>query len=95
MGKENSGKVTFVSSILSKIKRVVEEFAPLEIWTRILSVIFIKFLKGRIFGDCNWNKQDAMSDFCGRPKLLPGAVNELKMDFRIIILGLQLIFYNY
>lgn len=54
-GKENSEKVGFVSSILNKIKRVAEQFTPLEIWTRVLSMIFIRFLKGRILGEGNWD----------------------------------------
>lgn len=54
--KENSAKVTFISSILNKIKRVAERFTPSEIWKRILSMIFVKFLKGRILGTCNWEE---------------------------------------
>jgi hypothetical protein len=69
--KENIENVTFISYILNKIKRVAEQFTPLEIWKRFLSMIFIKFLKGRIFGDRNSNKEDAMLDFGRRSQLLP------------------------
>lgn len=55
-GKENSEKVGLISSILNKIKKVAEQFNPVEIWKRVLSLIFIKFLKGRILGDCNWDE---------------------------------------
>ncbi len=50
-GKENSEKVSFISSILNKIKKVAEQFNPIEIWKRVLSMIFVKFLKGRILGE--------------------------------------------
>jgi hypothetical protein len=53
---KNSGKVSFISSILIKIKNVAEQFSPIEIWKRVLSMIFIKFLKGRIFGEGNWDE---------------------------------------
>lgn len=49
--KENCKKVGFISSILNKIKGVAEHFSPTEIWKRVLSLIFIKFLKGRILGE--------------------------------------------
>lgn len=54
-GKENSEKINVISSILNKIKEVAEQFNPLEIWKRVLSMIFAKFLKGRILGEGNWN----------------------------------------
>ena len=54
--KENCEKVGFISSILNKIKSVAEHFSPIEIWKRVLSLIFIKFLKGRILGDGNWSE---------------------------------------
>ena len=54
--KEHSEKVTFISSILNKIKRVAERFSPSEIWKRVLSMIFVKFLKGRILGTGNWDE---------------------------------------
>ena len=57
-GRENSEKISFISSILNKIKEVAEQFKPVDIWKRVLSMIFIKFLKGRILGDCrdcNWD----------------------------------------
>lgn len=55
--KENSEKVGFISSILNKIKSVAEQCNPFEIWKRILSMIFIKFLKGRILGDCDFKEK--------------------------------------
>lgn len=54
--KENCEKVGFISSILNKIKGVAEHFSPTEIWKRVLSLIFIKFLKGRILGEGNWSE---------------------------------------
>lgn len=55
--KENSEKVSFISSILNKIKNVAEQFSLIEIWKRILSMIFVKFLKGRILGEGNWDEE--------------------------------------
>ena len=55
--KENSEKVSFISSILTKIKGVAEHFSPIEIWKRVLSMIFIKFLNGRILGEGNWSER--------------------------------------
>lgn len=49
--KKNSEKVSFISSILNKIKAVAERFSSVEIWKRVLSMIFIKFLNGRILGE--------------------------------------------
>ena len=54
--KENSEKVTFISCILNKIKRVAERFTSSEIWKRVLSMIFVNFLKGGILGTCNWDE---------------------------------------
>jgi hypothetical protein len=54
--KRNCEKVSFISSILNKIKGVAEHFSPTEIWKRVLSLIFIKFLKGRILGEGNWSE---------------------------------------
>ena len=54
--RENCEKVGFISSILTKIKSVAEHFSPTEIWKRVLSLIFIKFLKGRILGAGNWSE---------------------------------------
>ena len=56
-GRENSEKIGIISSILNKIKAVAERFSSLEIWKRVLSLIFIKFLKGRILGECNWDEK--------------------------------------
>jgi hypothetical protein len=57
-GKENSEKIGIISSILNKIKAVAEQFSPVEIWKKVLSIIFIKFLKGRILGECNWDERE-------------------------------------
>ncbi len=54
--KENCEKVSFISYILNKIKGIAEHFSPTEIWKRVLSLIFIKFLKGRILGEGNWSE---------------------------------------
>jgi len=54
--KKNCEKVGFISSILNKIKAVAEHFSSTEIWKRVLSLIFIKFLKGRILGEGNWSE---------------------------------------
>jgi len=75
--KENSEKVGFISSILNKIKNVAERFSPAEIWKRVLSMIFVKFLKGRILGDCNWdtgwwNKEGVLTDSGGPPQIATG-----------------------
>lgn len=43
-------KMCLISSILHKIKRCAEQFSPLVIWRGVLSVIFAKFLKGKILG---------------------------------------------
>jgi hypothetical protein len=56
-GRENREKIGIISSILNKIKAVAERFSPLEIWKRVLSIIFIKFLKGKILGECNWDEK--------------------------------------
>ena len=61
-GKENSEKISLISYILNKIKKVAEQFSPIEIWKRVLSMIFIKFLKGRILGACNWDEEAAITD---------------------------------
>jgi len=61
-GKGNSEKVTLISSILNKIKRVAEQFTPSEIWKRVLSMIFIKYLKGRILGEGNWNNEEFIQE---------------------------------
>lgn len=71
-GKENSKKISFISSILNKIKNVAEQFSPLEIWKRVLSMIFIKFLKGRILGECNWDTKDVFIDSGGTLKIAIG-----------------------
>ena len=67
--KENSEKVGFISSILNKIKAVAEQFNPVEIWKRVLSMIFVKFLRGRILGECNW---EFSIDSQGSPKMAVG-----------------------
>jgi hypothetical protein len=61
-GKENGKKIGIISSILNKIKAVAERFSPVEIWKRVLSIIFMKFLKGRILGECNWDERESSSD---------------------------------
>jgi hypothetical protein len=72
--KENSEKVSLISSILNKIKRVAEQFTSLEIWKRVLSMIFIRFLKGRILGGCNLSEEELMlSSDSGTKLLLEGA----------------------
>ena len=75
--EENSKKVSFISSILNKIKGVAERFSSVEIWKRVLSMIFVKFLKGRTLGDCNWdaggwNKEGAFIDSRGSPQVAIG-----------------------
>lgn len=51
--KGNSEKVSFISSVLNKIKSVAELFSPVEIWKSVLSMIFVKFLRGRVLGEGN------------------------------------------
>jgi hypothetical protein len=71
--KENSKKASFISYILNKIKHFAEQFTSYEIWTRVLSMIFMKFLKGRILGGCNSTPEDSMLVLNGQSKvLLPG-----------------------
>lgn len=75
--QKNSEKVGFISSILNKIKNVAELFRPAEIWKRVLSMIFVKFLKGRILGDCNWdrgwwNKEETPMNSGGPPQITIG-----------------------
>lgn len=75
--KENSEKVSFISSILTKIKGVAEHFSPIEIWKRVLSMIFIKFLKGRVLGEGNWNsewwnEEEQLLNSDGVPKMAIG-----------------------
>ena len=75
--KENSEKVSFISSILNKIKKVAEQFSPAEIWKRVLSMIFVKFLKGRILGEGQWDEGwwcqgTVLIDSGGPPKLAIG-----------------------
>ncbi len=72
--KENSEKVGFISSILNKIKKVAEQFNPLDIWKRVLSMIFIRFLKGRILGECKWDTADPLIDSGGPPREAIGAI---------------------
>lgn len=71
--KENSEKVSFISSILNKIKSVAERFSPSEIWKRVLSMIFVKFLKGKILGEGHWGeewcKSEGLIDFVGPPNM--------------------------
>ena len=45
-----SKKMGVIASVLHKIKEYAEQFSPVVIWQRVLSVIFAKFLKGRILG---------------------------------------------
>lgn len=40
-GQKNAEKIGFISSILQKIKNVAEQFNPIKIWKRVLSIIFI------------------------------------------------------
>ena len=61
-GKKNSKKIGIISSILNTIMTVAEWFSRVEIWKRVLSIIFIKFLKGRILGACNWDERECFSD---------------------------------
>ena len=63
--KENSEKVSLISSILNKIKKVAEQFSLIEIWKRVLSMIFVKFLKGRILGEGNWDEE-----WCSKGRIL-------------------------
>lgn len=49
------GKAKYIP-ILIKIKGIAEQFSTAEIWKRVLSMIFIKFLKGRILGEGNWGE---------------------------------------
>ena len=44
-------KMNLIASVLQKIKAFAEQFNVYEIWKRILSMIFSKFLKGRILGE--------------------------------------------
>jgi hypothetical protein len=70
--KENSKKVSFISSILNKIKKVAEQFNPVEIWKRVLSMIFVKFLKGRILGEGNWMDIEILTDARLSPEAMIG-----------------------
>ena len=74
---ENSEKVSFISSILNKIKQVAERLNSAEIWKRVLSMIFVKFLKGRILGEGHWYEElwyegTFPMDSGGSPKLAIG-----------------------
>ena len=69
--KGNSEKVSLISSVLNKIKCVAEQFSAFEIWKRVLSMIFIKFLKGRILGECNLNEEEAFLGSKGTLQVLP------------------------
>lgn len=44
-------KLKTISSILYKIGRYAEQYASVKIWRGVLSVIFSKFLKGRMLGE--------------------------------------------
>lgn len=70
--KGNSEKVGFISSILNKIKNVAEQFNPVEIWKRVLSMIFVKFLRGRILGEGYWIDSESLTDARASPKAIIG-----------------------
>ena len=44
-------KMGVIASVLHKIKEYAEQFGPIVIWQRVLSIIFAKFLKGKILGE--------------------------------------------
>jgi hypothetical protein len=53
-------KMGLISSVLHKIKECAEQFSPVLIWKRVPSVIFAKFLKGRILGGNRESDRDGM-----------------------------------
>jgi hypothetical protein len=69
-GQKNSEKVSFISSILRKIKNIAEQFNPIEICKRVLSLIFVKFLRGRILGACNCNIEELVLDSGGSSAMI-------------------------
>lgn len=73
-GKENSEKIGFISSILNRIKEVAERFNPMEIWKRVLSMIFIKFLKGRILGESHGDELNIAIDSIGLRRVKIGVM---------------------
>lgn len=73
-GKENSEKIGFISSVLNKIKEVAEQMNPIEIWKGVLSMIFVKFLKGRILGECEGENKNVFIDFRAPPKIAIGSI---------------------
>jgi hypothetical protein len=48
--EQNREKIELIIKFLRRIKYYAERFTLKEIWRRILSAIFVKFLKGRILG---------------------------------------------
>jgi len=46
-------KITLITNFLRRIKHYAEQFTIKEIWRRVLSAIFIKFLNGRLLKDDN------------------------------------------
>lgn len=44
-------RISLIINFLNRIKYYTQQFTQKEIWSRILSAIFIKFLKGRVLKD--------------------------------------------
>ena len=53
-------KMGLIASVLHKIKECAEQFSPVMIWQGILSLIFAKFLKGRVLGGNKGTDSDGM-----------------------------------
>jgi len=62
-GKQESisNKISLIINFLNRIKYYTQQFSKKEIWRRVLSAIFVKFLKGRLLKDennfCNYSLQ--------------------------------------
>lgn len=68
-GKANAikNKISLIINFLNTIKKYAEQFSPKEIWRRILSAIFIKFLKGRLIGEKDIQEINNKEDFLPIP----------------------------
>lgn len=65
--KAIKNKISLIINFLNTIKRYAEQFNHKEIWRRILSAIFIKFLKGRLLGEENYQKIEKNMQFLPIP----------------------------